>query len=194
MRSAEPTPPPGGRASGSLFAAGNAVEIAGHMVASGAPFGEAELAGRLDALFIEAAERAVPVCDLAPVLNALAPRALGIATSDAEASARRTLRALGIADRFPFVAGYDSGHGPKPGPGMVLAFARAVGIRPERVAVVGDNTHDMEMARAAGARAVAVLSGTGARHDLAPLADAVIASVSDLVDRVSELRGGPATH
>lgn len=167
---------------GSLFAAGNAAEIAARMVRCGAPFTEVALMNGIDALFEESAAHAVPICDLAPVLDALAPRALGIATSDGEASARTTLAAFGLADRFGFVAGYDSGHGAKPGPGMVLAFAAALGLPPERVAVVGDNTHDMAMARAAGARAIAVLSGTGNREDLAPLADAVIGSVSDLRD------------
>ena len=175
------TDPETGRTrAGSLFAAGNAAEIAERMVREGAPFAADDLRARLDRLFEEAAGRAVLVCDLAPVLDALAPRPFGVATSDGETSARTTLAALGLADRFSFVAGYNSGHGAKPGPGMVLAFARAAGTVPERVAVVGDNTHDLLMARAAGARAIGVLSGTGTRADLASLADAVIGSVSDL--------------
>lgn len=54
-------------------------------------------------------------------------------------------------------------HGPddgcacrKPQPGMVLAAARALGVAPERCAVVGDIGADVEAAAAAGARGVLV--------------------------------------
>jgi HAD superfamily hydrolase (TIGR01662 family) len=54
-------------------------------------------------------------------------------------------------------------HGPdddcacrKPRPGMVLAAARALGVAPERCAVIGDIGADVEAAAAAGARGVLV--------------------------------------
>ena len=96
---------------------------------------------------------------------------VGLATNDAEASARRHLDQLGLTPLMDFVAGYDSGHGAKPAPGMVLAFARAIGAEPAQIALVGDSLHDLECARAAGAIAVAVLSGVADREDLAPHAD-----------------------
>ena len=47
--------------------------------------------------------------------------------------------------------------------------------------MVGDNRHDLETARAAGAGlAVGVLSGTGTRETLAPMADVLLDSVADL--------------
>jgi phosphoglycolate phosphatase len=47
--------------------------------------------------------------------------------------------------------------------------------------MVGDNRHDLEMARAAGAGlAVGVLSGTGSRKTLGGLADVILESVADL--------------
>jgi phosphoglycolate phosphatase len=62
-----------------------------------------------------------------------------------------------------------------------MAFARATGLAPSQIAMVGDNTHDMLTARNAGAGlAIGVLSGTGRHEDLAPLADVVLASVADL--------------
>ena len=47
--------------------------------------------------------------------------------------------------------------------------------------MVGDNRHDLEMARAGGAGlAVGVLSGTGTRESLMPLADVILNSIADL--------------
>src|SRR5678815_3646232 len=51
-----------------------------------------------------------------------------------------------------------------------LAVARAVerwGVSPEQCIVVGDTEHDVRCARFAGARAVAVASGTRSRDELA---------------------------
>lgn len=125
---------------------------------------------------------------------------LGVATSDGTAGTRAALAALGLGDLLPHVYGYDSVAKPKPAPDMVLAFAAALGCRPAEVAVVGDNAHDLAMARAAGAGAViGVLSGTGAARDLAPLADAVLDSIRDLpawlvrTGRRSVRAGAPAT-
>jgi phosphoglycolate phosphatase len=109
--------------------------------------------------------------------------ALGIATNDAEASARAQCAALGLAAHFPFVAGYDSGHGAKPKPGMVTAFAEHLGVSPDRIAMVGDSPYDLAAARAAGAVSIAVLSGPlgpAARDEMAPLADHILDSAADL--------------
>ena len=47
--------------------------------------------------------------------------------------------------------------------------------------MVGDNRHDLEMARAGGAGlAVGVLSGTGTRETLSPMADVILDSIVDL--------------
>ena len=52
---------------------------------------------------------------------------LGIATNDAETSARAQAESLGLLPFLDFIVGYDSGHGGKPEPGMVTAFARRIG-------------------------------------------------------------------
>lgn len=122
----------------------------------------------------------VPVPGVVEALRELAPRPLGIATNDAEASARAHLEQTGISDRFTFVAGYDSGFGSKPEAGQLVAFARHVDVEHGRVAMVGDSAHDLMAARKAGMVAVAVLTGTAMRETLQPLADVVLPDVTHL--------------
>jgi phosphoglycolate phosphatase len=141
------------------------------------------LRGEIDALAAAACiESLTPVGEPAEILRSLREAGLkvGLATNDAEASARRHLNQLGLTELMDFVAGYDSGHGAKPGAGMVLAFAREIGAEPGQIALVGDTLHDLESARAAGAIAVAVLSGVASREDLAPHADYVVADIGEL--------------
>jgi phosphoglycolate phosphatase len=139
-------------------------------------------------------ENLAPIAEPAEVLGALRTMglALGIATNDSEAAARAQAEALGLSPYLTFLAGYDSGFGPKPGPGMVRGFADALGLRAEAIAVVGDTAHDMHCARAAGAVAIAVLTGPfreAARDALDPHADHIIDSIADLPDLVRRLRG-----
>lgn len=141
----------------------------------------AGLLARLDARAAVAPQRpAAP--DLAALLAGLRARGLrlGVATNDTETPARAHLRHAGIEGAFDFIAGYDSGHGGKPGPGQLLAFADAFGLAPAACAMVGDSLHDLRAARAAGMVAVGVLTGFATAADLAPMADAILPSVADL--------------
>jgi len=134
-----------------------------------------------------------PLGDVEGLLARLATRGLrlGLATMDSEAAARRTAERLGIARHLAFVAGFDSGHGTKPGPGMALAFCATVGVRPTEMALVGDSPADLAMARAAGCGlAVGVGSGAGATAALTPLADRLVASVHELEALLDSLGSG----
>ena len=115
---------------------------------------------------------------------------LGIATNDQENSARRQMGVLGLADLFDPIMGADSGHGAKPGPGMVLAFAEHLDVAPERIAMVGDSTHDLHAARAAGAVGIAIGTGPAALDDLRPHADHCIETMADLPGMIAGLNGG----
>ncbi len=169
---------------GSIFAGGQTVELATLWRELGVKRELSRLIEDLDGLFArEAPARSHPVTDLQALFSALRRRGLrlGLATNDGEASALATIRRFGIAEHLEFHCGYDSGYGAKPSPGMVNGFCAALGLGPECVAVVGDNSHDLDMGRAAGAGLlVGVLTGTSARDDLTPLADAVIESIADL--------------
>jgi phosphoglycolate phosphatase len=173
----------------SLFAAGNTVEIAEAWSKAGCPIGVAALTEALDRLFVEGAGGAVPVTDLLRLLTRLKERGLfiGIASSDSQAAINRLVDRFKLRDLIDFIAGYDSGHGVKPEPGMVYAFCEAVGIAPAETAVVGDNLHDMNMAAAGGAGLrVAVLTGTGTVQTLKASSDVCLPSVAAIE---SVLRG-----
>lgn len=165
----------------SLLAAGNTEEIAEGLVAAGAKLSAEALVKDLDWLFAEAAANAVPVTDLAAFFAQLKARGLklGIASSDNELSIRRTAERFGFLDHVDYIVGYDSGHGCKPEPGMVFGFLSATGLSAAEVAVVGDNSHDMMMGRNAGAGlTIGVLTGTGTRETLSPLADHCLADIT----------------
>lgn len=160
---------------------------------------DAAFAAEIDRRFgIETLAHLLPVGEPVVVFAALKARGLrlGIATNDAEASARGQCDKLGLSPYLDFVAGYDTGHGGKPEPGMILAFARLIGVSPARVALVGDSVHDLDAARAAGAQAVAVLTGPACREVLEPHADHVIDGLGDLVGLLPALdatcAGAPA--
>lgn len=168
---------------GSLLAAAHTREIAQAWIDAGAPFDVDDLTHRMDVVFAEGAHDSVPVTDVAALFDRLRARglALGVATSDGVRAARATLARLGLRPEDLFVAGYDSGFGSKPQPGMVRGFCAATGLKPAQVIVVGDNTHDLEMAHAAGcAGALGVLSGTGVEAELAARACAVLPSIDSL--------------
>lgn len=126
---------------------------------------------------------AVAVTDLSALFVRLKENGLklGVATSDSEQGARRSLSRFDCIDKLDFIAGYDSGHGLKPTAGMVQGFCKAMDVAPENVVVVGDNLHDMEMGMNAGAGLkVGVLTGTTGREELSTLADHVLLSIEEL--------------
>ncbi|MBE0693663.1 MAG: HAD family hydrolase [Aquamicrobium sp.] len=123
----------------------------------------------------------LPGCQAALTALHSAGYRLGVATNDSTGGAERTLLALGVAQMFDAAFGYDAVANPKPAPDTVHAFCDLTGLRPAQLAMVGDNRHDLQMARAGGVGlAVGVLSGTGTLESLSPLADVVLDSIADL--------------
>ena len=166
------------------LAAGNAAEIAAVWLPELSGWSAGDLAGLLDRIFAAESEaQAAPVTELAPFFARLKARGLklGVATNDSRRGVEATLGRFGVLELLDFAAGYDSGHGFKPDPGMVHGFCARTGLVPAEVAVVGDNLHDLEMGRRAGAGLViGVLTGTGERAELAAHADHVLDGIQDL--------------
>lgn len=107
---------------------------------------------------------------------------IGVATNDGARPAIAHLTRAGIADRFAFIAGYDSGYGAKPGTGQLHGFCEETGLSPDQCAMVGDSLHDLMAGKAAGMRTVGVLTGPAPEAELAPVADIVLPSIAALPD------------
>jgi phosphoglycolate phosphatase len=131
-----------------------------------------------------AAAPQVPAASLRPLLGRLRETGyrLGVATNDAEGPARAHLERAGVLADFDFIAGYDSGHGAKPGSGMALEFCRVTGLPPAACAMIGDSAHDLASGRAAGMFAVGVLTGPAGRDDLVRHADLILPGIAALPD------------
>ncbi len=112
---------------------------------------------------------------------------LGVATNDSTSGAEKTLASLGMAQMFDAAYGYDAVANPKPAADTVHAFCDLTRLKPAEIAMVGDNRHDLEMARAgACGLAIGVLSGTGTRQSLTRIADVVLDSIADLPAYLAE--------
>jgi phosphoglycolate phosphatase len=166
-------------------------EIAHALIAGGSMLPFPALMEGLHRLFAEGGRSAVPLGEAPRALAALKAQGfrLGVASSDSAEAVSASVSALSLGGLIDFQCGYDSGFGPKPQPGMVAAFCAATGLTPQDVMMVGDSTHDLAMGRAAGCGAnVGVLSGTGTRATLAPLATLLIASVAELPGLLARAR------
>jgi phosphoglycolate phosphatase len=165
---------------GSIVIAATAGEVADTILKVLPDRDKTALLSRMNAAASEVQQiEAVPLISFFTELQA-SNFCLGIATNDAEAPAIRHLERAGVKDHFDFIAGYDSGHGAKPGPGQLLAFCSQTGLRPADCVMVGDSTHDLEAGRAAGMRTIGVLTGPAPAQELAPMADVVLPTIGDI--------------
>jgi phosphoglycolate phosphatase len=134
---------------------------------------------RADAAFAE-----VPFGGAADLLNVLAAQndvRLGIATGHVSHAIAPALQRFGWQNIFCTVQTADKAPS-KPHPGMVLQALNEAGISANDAFMIGDTTFDMEMARAANVRGVAVSWGHHRSDRLRS------AGASDVVDTMSELR------
>ena len=83
---------------------------------------------------------------------------LGIATGKSRKGVDRLLAAQGWEGQFATLHTADE-HPSKPDPSMIVTALRETGVPADAAVMVGDTTFDMEMARAAGIRAIGVAWG-----------------------------------
>jgi phosphoglycolate phosphatase len=110
---------------------------------------------------------------------------LAIATGKTRVGLTRALAQQSLGHRFVASRCADEGF-PKPHPDMLLNLMDRCGVDPVETLMIGDTTHDMELARNAGANALAVTYGA---HTLAGLAGASpLATVASIAELASWLR------
>ena len=94
---------------------------------------------------------------------------LAIATGKSRAGLARALAQQRIAGRFAATRCADEGF-PKPHPDMLLHLMDRTGVAAESTLMIGDTTHDLELARNAGAAAIAMTHGAHPGAELSRLA------------------------
>jgi phosphoglycolate phosphatase len=105
---------------------------------------------------------------------------LAVATGKSRAGLNRALDQMGWTGKFLTTRCADEGL-PKPDPWMLRDICDELGLGASETLMVGDTTHDLGMARAAGAAAIAVTYGAHPREALAgEPALAVVDSVVEL--------------
>jgi phosphoglycolate phosphatase len=105
---------------------------------------------------------------------------LAVATGKTRRGLDRAMHNLGVADCFDATRCADE-TASKPDPLMLHELFAELGVAAGRSVMVGDTTHDLDMARAAGTPAVAVTYGAHPRQGLAA------ASPLACIDRFDEL-------
>lgn len=113
-------------------------------------------------------------------------RILGIATGKSRRGLDRALDATGLRPFFRASRCADETH-PKPHPAMLLELMGELDVPAEGMLMIGDTSHDLLMARAAGVDALAVTYGAHAEEGLRSCQPrACVASVVELERWLSE--------
>lgn len=105
---------------------------------------------------------------------------LGVATGKSRAGLQRALVATGLAPLFDATRCADETFS-KPHPAMLHELTRELGQEIERTVMIGDTTHDLQMAQNAGAAGIGVCYGAHPEDSLRAMAPVhCAASIADL--------------
>ena len=106
---------------------------------------------------------------------------LAVASSANEKELHPLLETAQVADLIPRRTSSGDAARSKPDPDIVHAAIERTGCSKERIAMIGDTPYDVEAARKAGIRVIALTCGGWTREDLRG-ATAVYGDLSDLLD------------
>lgn len=106
---------------------------------------------------------------------------LGVVTNKPHAATETILAHFGLLEPMLIVIGGDSGLPCKPAPDMLSVALYKLGLDPDDAVMVGDSPADIDCARAAGVRSIAVRGGYTQKPADELGADLVIGSLSELV-------------
>ena len=105
---------------------------------------------------------------------------LAVATGKTRVGLSRALASNGLEGAFHATRCADEGF-PKPHPDMLLHLMDRLGVAPRETLMIGDTTHDLELAQNAGAAGLAVTYGAHSADDLARRAPlATVHSIMEL--------------
>ena len=110
------------------------------------------------------------------------PFRAAVATGKSQRGAERVVKQFGFENRFEIVLGGNSVPRPKPNPDMLHAIMDATGTKD--LVMIGDTTYDLEMAHAAGVKAIGVSWGHHTPERLR-----IWAEVVDSVEELGRLLG-----
>lgn len=112
---------------------------------------------------------------------------LAVATGKTRRGLARAFESTGLGRMFAASRCADESQS-KPHPAMLLELADELDVKPERMLMIGDTTHDLQMAAAAGVRSVGVTYGAHLQAHLVPHGPLA------LVDSVAELHAWLTTN
>ena len=143
---------------------------------------QAEFVARYRVHFLARPSVDVPFAGMPALLSALAEAGLllAVATGKSRRGLDRALADTRLAGLFAATRCGEEGHS-KPHPWMLADLASELDVPAEAMVMVGDTSHDIEMARAFGAGSIGVTYGAHAPASLrAALPDAIASSVDEL--------------
>lgn len=118
---------------------------------------------------------------------------LGIVSSKARVAAQPTFDRFGLDDGMATVILHDDTPRHKPLPDPLLVAAERVGVSPAACWYLGDSTHDMEAARAAGMIAVGAAWGPYPVSKITALAHVIAATPMDVIALLDATNGTNGT-
>ena len=134
-------------------------------------------------------DSAIPLFDGVPDLLAeLNERGflLGVATGKSRSGLDRAFIQYGVGGYFVASRCADEGFA-KPNPGMLLSLMDRVGVTPDQTLMIGDTTHDLQLARNAGVQALGVSYGAHTEAELSALSPlAIVHSIAQLRQWLTE--------
>jgi phosphoglycolate phosphatase-like HAD superfamily hydrolase len=128
------------------------------------------------------------------MLAALCPHyPLAVVSARGERNTLAFLSQSGLQGYFAQIVTGQTCRYTKPYPHPILYAARAMGVAPEAVLMVGDTTVDIRAGKAAGAQTVGVLCGFGQEAELRREgADLILSATSDLLPLLLDGRQDPS--
>lgn len=143
----------------------------------------AEFAGRYRHHYLSGESEIVLFVGMRELLNELVATGLklAVATGKSRRGLDRAFGTTGLGSLFDASRCADETH-PKPHPAMLFELGDELAVKPDGMLMIGDTTHDLDMAHAAGADCIGVTYGA---HPRAQLADRTPRA---LVSTTQELR------